>query len=244
MNTIQPQSPSVSAVHTMSSLQIAEITGKDHKNVLADIRRVLEEAEIEGANFLAPYKMPSGQTASVYNLPRRECDLVISGYSVKYRLAIIDRWHELEAVVAEPEFKIPTTLHEALRLSADLAEEVAEKTAALTLAAPKVEFYDTCMESDSVCQMAIAAQVAKLPFGRNTLFQKMREIGAFISGGERHNMPYQELITRGLFTVNQRTIENPKTGEPIIIHTSYATQKGLAWIIEKFGAKSQLGGLA
>lgn len=224
----------------MSSLQIAEVTGKLHKDVLRDIRNTLAQAEIEGAHFCAPLKTPSGQTASVYNLPRRECDLVVSGYSVKYRLAIIDRWHELEAKQVEPAFHIPTTLHEALRLSADLAEEVAAKTVALALAAPKVEFYDTCMESESVCQMAIAAQVAKLPFGRNTLFQKMREIGAFITGGERHNMPYQELINRGLFTVKQRKIENPKTGEPIIIHTSYATQKGLAWIIEKFGTKNPL----
>jgi phage regulator Rha-like protein len=84
-------------VPTVSSLEISKITEKDHKNVLADIRRILEEAEIEGALFLAPLKMPSGQTASVYYLPRRECDLVVSGYSVKYRLAIIDRWHELEA---------------------------------------------------------------------------------------------------------------------------------------------------
>jgi len=82
---------------TMSSLQIAEITGKEHKNVLADIRRVLHEAEIQDAKFLAPYKMPSGQMATVYHLPRRACDLVVSGYSVKYRLASIDRWQEVEA---------------------------------------------------------------------------------------------------------------------------------------------------
>lgn len=136
-------------------------------------------------------------------------------------------------------FNIPQTYGAALRLCADLQDTVVEQTAQLAIAAPKVEFYDTCMESDSVCQMAIAAQVAKLPFGRNTLFQKLREIGAFITAGERHNMPYQELVNRGLFTVNQRTIENPKTGAPIVIHTSYATQKGIAWIIKQFGGNAQ-----
>ena len=216
----------------MSSLLIAEITGKRHQDVIRDIENVLDQAEIEAAQFCAPIKMVSGQTAKAYFLPRRECDLVVSGYSVKYRLAIIDRWHELES---KQSFQIPQTMGEALRLAADLSEKVTEQAAALTLAAPKVEFYDTVTESDSVCQMAIAAQVAKLPFGRNTLFQKLREIGAFITGGERHNMPYQELVNRGLFTVNQRTIENPKTGAPIVIHTSYATQKGIAWIIKQFG---------
>ena len=81
---------------TMSSLEIAGLTGKQHKNVIVDIENVLRQAGIEGAKFSAPFKMPSGQTAKVYNLPRLECDLVISGYSVPYRMAIIKRWHELE----------------------------------------------------------------------------------------------------------------------------------------------------
>ena len=114
---------------TMSSLLIAEITGKEHKNVLADIRRVLSEAEIEDAKFLAPCKMPSGQTATVYNLPRRECDLVISGYSVKYRLAIIDRWHELEALpqpVALPSYaESLRQLADSLERNETLSKEVA-----------------------------------------------------------------------------------------------------------------------
>ena len=114
---------SVNNQQTMSSLEISELTGKRHADVRADIERILNEAGIEGATFIAPFKMPSGQNSEVFNLPRRECDLVISGYSVKYRLAIIDRWHDLEI---QPQFNIPTTFSEALRLSADLQEKVSE----------------------------------------------------------------------------------------------------------------------
>lgn len=236
MNSSLPTMPTNPAA-TMSSLIIAEITGKPHGNVLQDIRRILDEAEIGQQEFLSSYRNAQNKEQPCYLLPRRECDLVVSGYSVKYRLAIIDRWHELEA---KQSFAIPQTMSEALRLAADLSDKVIEQQAALAIAAPKVEFYDTVTESASVCQMAIAAQVAKLPFGRNTLFQKLREMGAFITGGERHNMPYQDYITRGLFTVNQRTIENPKTGEPIVIHTSYATQKGIAWIIKQFKGSAEV----
>ena len=234
-----PLMPTPGVVPAISSLTIAEITGKRHADVLRDIETILEQAEIDRRKYASIFLDAYKREQPCYLLPRRESDLVVSGYSVKYRLAIIDRWQELEAKEA---FHIPQTLSEALRLSADLADKVMEQQAALETAAPKVEFYDTCMESDSVCQMAVVAQVAKLPFGRNILFQKLREIGAFISGGDRHNMPYQEFISRGLFTVNQRTIENPKTGQPIIIHTSYATQKGLAWIIKKFGNTGIEGG--
>jgi len=54
------------------------LTGKRHQDVIRDIRNVLDQAEIEAAQFCAPCKLPSGQTAQTYLLPRRECDLVIS----------------------------------------------------------------------------------------------------------------------------------------------------------------------
>jgi len=101
---------------------MAELTGKNHADVMCDIRRILDEAEIGEGKFSGTYL--STQFKRVYkdqqlidtpcfNLPRRECDLVIAGYSVKYRLAIIDRWQELEAG------KTPKTFSEALRLAAD-----------------------------------------------------------------------------------------------------------------------------
>jgi anti-repressor protein len=147
---------------TMTSLEIAKLTEKEHRNVLADIRRILEDAEIEGANFLAPFKMPSGQVTNVYSLPRRECDLVVSGYSVKYRLAIIDRWHELESQTSTQSFNIPKTLPEALRLAADLAErneilqsENTAMTAQIESDRPKVEFAMAVRSLDACSQSCV-----------------------------------------------------------------------------------------
>lgn len=87
----------IEAGQTMSSREIVELTGKEHSKVVADIKRALEEAGIGDAAFRASYFTPQNKELHCYNLPRRECDLVIAGYSVKYRLAIIDRWIELEA---------------------------------------------------------------------------------------------------------------------------------------------------
>lgn len=221
---------------TMSSLQIADITGKPHRNVTGDIARILAEVEIDEQGFLHTYRDSQNREQKCYHLPRRECDLVVSGYSVKYRLAIIDRWHELEA---GQRFDVPKTMGEALRLAADLQDAIMIQDAQLKIAAPKVEFYDTVTESADVCQLAVAAQVAKLPFGRNILFQKLRELGVLFSGGDRHNLPKQIFIQRGLFTVNERKFERPDTGEPIVTFTTYATQKGIAWIVQQFSPTAQ-----
>ena len=234
MNNLLPTMPA-DMTATMSSLLIAEITGKPHRNVTADITRILAEAEIDEQGFLHIYRDTQNREQKCYRLPRRECDLVVSGYSVKYRLAIIDRWHELEAQQA---FQIPQTLPDALRLAADLADKVQEQTQQLAIAAPKVEFYDTVTESGTVCSMAVAAQVANLPFGRNTLFIKLREKGALISCGERYNLPKQEFIERGYFTVKENNFEHPTTGEVIIKFTTQVTQKGIDWLIRQFGTRN------
>ena len=80
----------------MSSLEIAKLKGKTHRNVLKDIRRILEEVGIGELRFESSYLSEQNKSLPCFNLPRLECDLVVSGYSAKYRLAIIKRWHELE----------------------------------------------------------------------------------------------------------------------------------------------------
>jgi anti-repressor protein len=135
------------------------------------------------------------------------------------------------------EVATPKSFSEALRLAAAQQEIIEEKERQLALAAPKVEFYDTVVGSETVCQLAVACQVANLPFGRNTLFKKLRECNALITEGERRNLPYQSMIDKNLFTVKERHYENPKTGDPMISYTTRVTQAGIAWLIEKFGGK-------
>lgn len=101
-------------------LQIAEITGKNHADVTRDIRNILKQAEIGASRFADTYSDGQTKLHGCCNLPRRECDLVTSGYSVKYRLAIIDRCQELEA---KQSFNLPTTFAETLRSLADTLEE-------------------------------------------------------------------------------------------------------------------------
>ena len=112
---------------TMSSREIAELTGKSHKNVLADIRGMLKGLGITSADFSAHIKtsMPNGGSRKqpAFNLPKRETLILVSGYDVLMRARIIDRWQELEGREQSPQHSIPQTRAEALRLAADLEEQ-------------------------------------------------------------------------------------------------------------------------
>ena len=71
MNTLT----TMNQTQTMSSLEIARLTDKNHADVLRDIRNILGEAEIGDSRFAASYLSSQNKELPCYNLPRRECDL-------------------------------------------------------------------------------------------------------------------------------------------------------------------------
>ncbi|MGU0917806.1 Rha family transcriptional regulator [Pseudomonas aeruginosa] len=107
---------------TMSSREITEITGKQHKHVIRDIREMLDALEKDGPvlGHVREDKDSRGYTEN-FHLDRELTETLVTGYSIPLRHKVIRRLHELEEQVAQP--AIPQTLPEALRLAADLAEE-------------------------------------------------------------------------------------------------------------------------
>ncbi|WP_349238815.1 Rha family transcriptional regulator [Pseudomonas umsongensis] len=57
-------------VVTMSSVEIAELTKKNHKNVMADIRTMLEALGIQSAEFSADYTDSRNRPMPCFHLPR------------------------------------------------------------------------------------------------------------------------------------------------------------------------------
>ncbi|EJO3532749.1 Rha family transcriptional regulator [Salmonella enterica] len=122
----------------MSSREIAELTGKHHKEVCRDIRVMLvqlyggsESQYIRSADLLYETNQgvscfnydPSNPNGWEYQLDRRHTEILITGYDVKRRAAVIDRWFALESGAARPQHAVPQTLSEALMLAANLAKE-------------------------------------------------------------------------------------------------------------------------
>ena len=57
---------------TMSSLEIAGLTEKAHKNVLADIRKMLAELGLRSTDFSADVSDLYCRPQTMFNLPKRE----------------------------------------------------------------------------------------------------------------------------------------------------------------------------
>lgn len=105
---------------TMSSLEIAELTGKRHDNILADIRKML--AEIQSPEKLGDYQDGLGRTYPMLLLDKEEALCLVSGYNIKMRMAIIKRWQQLE-MENRPQLPNFNNAAEAARAWADQYEQ-------------------------------------------------------------------------------------------------------------------------
>ncbi|WMN19246.1 Rha family transcriptional regulator [Pseudomonas piscis] len=126
---------------TMSSVEIAELTGKLHKNVLADIRSMLAELEIDSADFSAQYQDSTGRLLPCFNLDRELTETLITGYSVPLRHKVIRRLHDLEEQAARP-----MTQAELIAASANQLVAIERRQAAHQVALERVEDRTTKLE--------------------------------------------------------------------------------------------------
>lgn len=130
---------------TMSSREIAELTGKRHDNVMRDIRAMLVELHGEGGvlSFEDTLTNPqNGNSYPAFNLPKRESLILVSGYNVQMRATIIDRWQELEANLTIDPMKALNDPAAMRGLLLGYTEKVLSLECTVASQAPKVAAFD------------------------------------------------------------------------------------------------------
>lgn len=82
---------------TMSSREIADLTGKQHQHVKRDIEKMLGDLKEDVSSFGRIYLDSMNRQQNEYLLDREHTDCLLTGYSAAMRMAVIKRWRELEA---------------------------------------------------------------------------------------------------------------------------------------------------
>ncbi|USE36757.1 Rha family transcriptional regulator [Endozoicomonas sp. SCSIO W0465] len=91
-----------SDVETMSSCEIADLTGKQHAHVKRDIENMCIQMEWDVSKFGGIYIDAQNRKQTEYRLPRFESEVLITGYDVQRRAAVIQRWYALESGQSQP----------------------------------------------------------------------------------------------------------------------------------------------
>lgn len=163
----------------MTSLQIAEITARLHKNVMRAIRNMEPAWEkINGRKFeLVDYKDEKGETRPCYSLNKEECLYIATKFNDEARAKLIKRWKELEEQHQKP--SVPQNYLEALKSLVNAEEEKqqlalenkqkdetiitiskanVELGNKITEMLPKVSYYDRILQSNATMTITQIAQ--------------------------------------------------------------------------------------
>lgn len=203
---------SINSELTMSSREIAGLTGKEHKNVKRDIENMLSDLEEDALTFERIYFDTMNRQQNEYHLDRRHVDCLLTGYSAVLRMKVIDRWQELEG--AAP--KIPQTFAEALRLAADQAEQIA-------LMAPKADVFDKIVDRGVLMTATQVGQ--KIGMSAVKLNSYLSEIGVYNASVKRSKAFKQWFIDKGLGEMKQTDAGYSQ---------ALFTNAGEMWVVEKF----------
>ena len=154
----------------MTSLQIAEITGRRHTDVMRAIRNMEPawEKVSERKFALAEYQDEQGKPRPCYSLNKEECLYIATKFNDEARAKLIKRWKELEEQHQKP--SVPQNYLEALK-SLVKAEEEKQQEQILTISKanmelgnkitemlPKVSYYDKILQSNATMTVTQIAQ--------------------------------------------------------------------------------------
>lgn len=219
---------------TMSSREIAELTGKRHDNVMRDIREMLIELHGEGGllKFEGTYlNEQNGQRYPLFDLPKRETLILVSGYNLTMRAKIIDRWQELETRAADPARVLsdPAAMRGLLLVYAEkqiaLQGEIEEMR-------PQVQALERIAISDGSLCITDAAKTLQVQPKALFAFLKSHH-WIYTRQGDNAYIAYQAKLQAGLLehktTVVSRSDGSEKTTTQVRV-----TPKGLTRLAQEF----------
>lgn len=220
-----------SAYASMTSREIAELVDSRHD----DVKRSIERLAIRGVIVQPPMadepgtdSMGRNRTASVYVFSgekgKRDSIIVVAQLSPEFTARLVDRWQELEN---QQQFKVPQTLPEALRLAADLADQVQQQQVVIEHQKPAVDFVQRYTTADTgnmgfreVCKLfGLSESWMRWFFKEKTIMYKLA--GNWV--------PYTQHLGTGRFSMKAGVADHESGKSHAYTHSKF-TPKGVKWL--------------
>ena len=213
-----------------TSLRVAEVFGKEHRNVIRSIEGLLKNEQTEQMFVETTYVHPQNhKKLSLYYMNRDGFTLLTMGFTGKkaleFKLKYIESFNKMESYIKkEQQFAMPQTFGEALQLAAD-QQKLIEKNQ------PKVNYYDEQMRNPGLMTVTEIAKDFGLSAAKLNKFLERKHI-QYRQG--KHWVIYQEYAGQGLanyepFAYEEHSIDGTKQK----VHNNLKwTQKGRKFIYD------------
>ena len=193
----------------MTSVMLAELVEKEHKNVLVDVRKLVEfytqtysAEKSAGLIKSSTYVDSLGRTYPCFELSKDACLDLVTGYSLPHRHAVNQRWQELEQTASADQSKLPQTYIEALEaLFAAEKEKLALQETNAEMK-PKAEYFDHLVARNLL--LGVRDTAKELGVKQNQFVTFLLE-GKYVYRNEKGNLrPYAQ-HTPSLFELKEFT---------------------------------------
>lgn len=235
---------------TISSVEVAEMIGKDHNKLLRDIRSYIDQfslSKIGQSDFFtdSTYKNGRGKEYPCYQVTKKGCEFIahkLTGIKgTEFTAKYINKFHEMEQIITEhgPHGKelLALAVLEAQKTIEDLQASNTVLLEDNERMKPKEIFADAVTSSRTSILIGDLAKLLKqngIDTGQNRLFEWMRNNGYLIKAqGSNRNMPTQRSMEMGLFQVKEST-RIDGNGCNVVVKTPKVTGKGQMYFLNKF----------
>lgn len=216
---------------TMSSREIAQLTGKRHDNVLRDCDTInfsyenLGLLKIEEGYYTHPNT--GSQKHREMLLTKMQTMDLMTGYNVELRIKVNRRWEELESTKKINPASI--TRSDLARMVIDSEEENRRLRITNAKLQNRSDVYDKVFGSEKYLSGSQVCKVLELGYGNKTLYKKLRELGIFFKS---KNEPMQQFANKKWVMLKEKWIEGKE--EPVL--TPYFSQAFIPHLAMKLGA--------
>ena len=217
---------------SMTSREIAELTGKQHAHIMRDIRAMIERLEadpnLDWHCETEAYLDEQGKVREMYRLDKDTTMCLVTGYDPIPRMRIIHRWQELEAQAAAPALN-PTNLSrlQLIEIAMQAEQERLALEHKVAEIQPKADALDRIATASdgAMClrDTAKALQIRPIDLIRWMLVHQW----VYRRNGNKNLIAYQDKIHQGLLE-HKVHVSRDETGIERVHEQAMVTPKGLA----------------
>lgn len=228
----------------VSSRQVAENFGKEHKHVLESIRTILA-AENSAIKFFRQSTFENrGKQYPEYWMNRDGFSLLVMGFTGKeameWKIKYINAFNEMEKKLSKPQLTLTEQMAQGLLAAQQLLSEknkqVEHLTATIEQQKPKVIFADAVSASKTSILIGDLAKLIRqngVEVGQKRLFEWLRQNGWLMKSGNSKNMPTQRGMEMKLFEVKEGSCVD-SNGVNVVTKTTKVTGKGQQYFVNVF----------
>ena len=227
----------------VSSRQVAEKFGKEHRTVLRSLSTKLCGANKDRLSqhfYKDTYKDSTGKSNTIYYMDRDGFSFLVMGFTGekadKWKLDFIEAFNTMEKQLQTqqllPNFNDPVA---SARAWADAMEAKQKALLELKEAQPKIEFAEAIQASNESISVSTFAKILKqngIDTGERRLYEYLRNHGYLCSSTKQHNLPRQLYMKKGYFEVDTKVFKTPWTTK--YTHIPKITPKGQEYFLNHF----------